>query len=225
MADLPGGDPGNNPPGGDPGKFRQPKQLTGKLRLAAPRPQDQSAKKRQKLDADSPATYAPKPLTAKLRQAPPARPPEQKRQKLDAGATATSSSSAPSSSSTTFGPRNVGEECLGEVTKGFFLENKLSSRDIATMARGGRNSGASDVGDLAKAGAQGRHPQNAARDLMRKFLKDTIMPELFWHDVSLWNPESMSKDAASLPFILPHHVLASVGDQWNTLALDATRAP
>ena len=123
------------------------------------------------------------------------------------------------------GPANVGQETMREVTKGFFLESKLSGRDIAALARGARNSGAGDVNDLAKVGAGGRHPQNAARNLMRALLKETDMPPLFHHPVKLWNKETNQQDMITIPFLLPHQVLASVGDRWNTMALDATGAP
>ena len=136
-----------------------------------------------------------------------------------------SSSSAAANSFTTTGPQNSGEERLRDVTKGFFLENKLSARDIAKMSRGGLNSGAEDVGDLARSGARGRQPQNCARDLMRKFLKETDMPPLFWHNVQIWNADSHQPEQVEIPFLLPHQVLASVGDRWNLLGLNEATAP
>ena len=177
----------------------------------------------------------PKKRSAALVQ-PPLELPSVKRRSSNHPSTSSSSTAVPSSSTsssadlvshnfTTADPQNSGQEKMREVTKEFFLENKLSARDIAKLSRGGVNSGADDVGVSAKAGAKGRQLQNAARDLMRKFLKDTDMPPLFWHKVQIWDADAHQPEQVEIPFLLQHQVLASVGERWNTLALDEARAP
>ena len=146
--------------------FPPPRRALGKLRTGPPQ---------------AVATAStPKKRSAALVQ-PPLELPSVKRTSSNHPSTSTSSTAVPSSSTsssadlvshsfTTAGPQNSGQEKMREVTKEFFLENKLCARDIAKLSRGGVNSGADDVGDLAKAGAKGRQPQNAARDLTQTCL-------------------------------------------------------
>ena len=146
--------------------------LGGKLRIPPPEPLQVASQRKR---------------SAALVQ-PPLELPAVKRGSSSSSSTAnqsSSSSSTAANSFTTAGPQNSGEERLRDVTKEFFLENKLSARDIAKMSRGGMNSGAEHVEDLARSGARGRQPQNCARDLMRKFLKETDMPPLFWQCTDL----------------------------------------
>ena len=138
---------------------------------------------------------------------------------------AASNASSSSGSSGHFGPKHVGQAEFREVAKELFLSNKLSARDCAKLARGGRNSGATDVDNLARSGAAGRHPQNAARDTMAKLLKETDMPPLFWHEVKAWDPDAMQPIVESVPFLLPHQILSKVGHKWNLMALSKERAP
>lgn len=173
--------------------------------------------------------YAPPVAAPKVQTRAPAavQPPAMPLGSLHEASSSASSSScpAPGTASSSFGPKNVGQEKFREVAKQFFLSNKLSAIDCAKLARGGRNSGATDVDDLARSGASGRHPQNAARDIMAKLLKETDMPPLFWHEVKLWDPNALQPCVESVPFLLPHQVLGKVGHKWNLMALSKERAP
>ena len=116
-------------------------------------------------------------------------------------------------------------ENLQHVMNELFLCNKLSARDVARVARGGKGSGAEGVDRFAAAGGGGKHPQNAARDLMRALLSKTSMPNTTWFDVPCWNPHAMEKHVYKIPSLLPH--LAAVKlfagtTQWKT---DVVRAP
>lgn len=142
----------------------------------------------------------------------------------------TSSPSAPaasssSSSAAAAAPPACGTETLREVAKGFFLENKLSGRDVAALGRGGHNSGATDVDGFARAGAKGTQPKNAARDIMRHLLKNCEMPDIAWFPIRTWDKEGNCQVVQDLPFLLPHQVLDTLGDKLDAAKLTADTAP
>ena len=143
----------------------------------------------------------------------------------NAAAGATSSSSSSSNALPGARPAEVGGEKLRDVIRDIFLTNKLSGRDTALLSRAGANSGATGIADLAAAGARGRHPQNAARDIMRQLLRDTDMPELVWFPVRSWDPATMTSAVHEIPFLLPHLVLSQWKDKVNTMQLSMEKAP
>lgn len=132
---------------------------------------------------------------------------------------------APASSSSSSSSSGIGQEAMRDVAKEFFLENKLSGRDIAKMGRGAYNSGASGVDAVARAGGTGTNPRNAPRDLLRHFLKGTDMPALYNHPIPVWNPDTNTQVIADIPFLLPHHVIHSIGDKWKELKLGPDNCP
>ena len=198
-----------------------PNRATPRLR-AGPTSQPPAGSKRPAIDPAD-ASDAAGPAAAELRGrtkfVPMPLPKRRKHALPDEGPT------EPSASSSSARPQNFGQEAFKDVVTGFFLDGKLSGRDVALTARAGQNSGASDVSQLAKAGAGGKHPQNACRDLMRQLLKTTSMPELYWQEIPVWDAETGQQEVASMPFLLPHQVLAAIGDRLNLLALDASKAP
>jgi len=126
----------------------------------------------------------------------------------------------PSSSSS--GPQPEG---LSDVVSDMFLSNKLSARDIARLARGGKHSEAKGVDSLAAAGASGRHPQNMARDIMRALLKKTKMPECTWFEVPCWDPATKDKTKYFLPFLLPHLVADQLFAGRSDWRMNPAKAP
>ena len=114
------------------------------------------------------------------------------------------------------------EEPLRDVLRDLFLLNHLSGHTTQRLAGAARRSGASDVNDFSSAGNQGQAPQNSARDLMRRILKNCHYPALYWAEVPLRDPEAASGTAgtrtAAYPFLLPHEVLAHLASSpsWAT---------
>ena len=127
-----------------------------------------------------------------------------------------------SSSSRSLGPP---AESIRQVAADMFLENKLSAVDVSRLARSSKHSGAQGVDDLASAGAHGTNSKNLARDILRTLLKDTIMPSLFWYDVRGWDPENKVPTTVSLPFLLPHEILHSLGSKLDGMILDKAKYP
>ena len=50
--------------------------------------------------------------------------------------------------------------------------------------------------------------QNARRDLLRQFLKNTTMPQVYWAEIPMWDEASDCCKDTWFPFLLPHEVFA-----------------
>ena len=61
---------------------------------------------------------------------------------------------------------------------------------------------------LQGAAAQGRCIQNARRDLLKQFLKNTSMPLLYWAEIPLWDESRDRALPTWFPFLLPHEIFA-----------------
>ena len=73
-----------------------------------------------------------------------------------------------------------------------FLTNAFSGRSTQALLLKAEAAGAAHVSDLAKAGARGAHPQNANRDLLRRLVRGSTTPSLYWAPVPLVNPKTNS---------------------------------
>ena len=111
--------------------------------------------------------------------------------------------STPSQASSALQPN---AESVRAVASDFFLNNKLSAKDVSRMVRGAHTSGAEGVQDLAKF----HLPKNLARDLLNTLLKGTAIPELFHYSIRSWDPDTQEQVMADLPFLLPHELLHSM---------------
>ena len=84
------------------------------------------------------------------------------------------------------------------------LEPHLDSYRMAVAAY---QEGAKSVKGFAKAGNWGAAPKNLARDFMAQALKGSILPEVFYYPVPLWDPGSRSQVTRNHPFLLPHEMI------------------
>ena len=104
-----------------------------------------------------------------------------------------------------------------KVMAGLYLGNKLSGPDAAEVYRSSTAAGAQGVEDICKTGASGKHPQNLARDMMRKFVKDNDWPEYYWAKIPYIDTKTGMTSQCDLPFLLPHEVRASLHSKNNLL--------
>jgi hypothetical protein len=107
------------------------------------------------------------------------------------------------------------------VAADFFLNNKLSAKDVSRIVRGAHTSGAEGVADLAKFHLR----KNLARDLLSTLLKGTAIPELFQYSIRSWDPDTQEQVMADLPFLLPHELLHSMKDKVSAMKLDHEACP
>ena len=167
-----------------------------------------------------------KPILGTLRQSL-----SQSSQLRKSGAVTGGTSSASSSSAAIDPPpaphpaKRVKKETVTAVIEEMFLTNKLGGPDVARLARGAVVSEAKGVAKLAAVGTGGKNPQNYARDIMRLLLQGSTVPQLFWYDVRVWNADQQTQEVASMPFILPHRMLSSMGAALNDKYLAKHMAP
>ena len=69
---------------------------------------------------------------------------------------------------------------------------------------------------MRKAGAQGKHPQNAKRDLMRTLLRGSSLPSYYWMDV-----QTHGGQICAVPLILPHELFALLTQKADVSKLTA----
>ena len=129
----------------------------------------------------------------------------------------------PSSSSTAPAPEH--QEDIRTVAADLFLDNKLSAKDVSRVATSAQRCGASGIDDIASAGKHGELPKNLARDILRKLLKGTTMPDLFWCPITGWDPKTKEKTSINIPFLLPHEVLHSMRENTKLTSLDVDNCP
>jgi hypothetical protein len=110
-----------------------------------------------------------------------------------------------------------------------FLSNKLSAKDVyeiseAASREASQQGAASSVQDFATAGASGQHPQNYARDLLRKMVRQSSL-QIFWWELPFQDPQTHERVLAPHPFLLPHEVVSSFvrSKGLADLLLDATQ--
>ena len=122
---------------------------------------------------------------------------------LNINSSSNGGSSSSSSSSASTGSINAFKDSLAQ----FFLTNKLSAFETHLLASSAQHAGAAGVEDLSKAGAKGIHPKNLARDIMRSLLKDVSLPEVYWAEIPVLDPDTDAENQVWFPFLLPHEVL------------------
>ena len=84
-----------------------------------------------------------------------------------------------------------------------FLGGSLAAGASHSLYVDAKAAGAQHVGDLAKAG----HPNNRARDLLRRLLKKSKWPALYWAEVDTMDAATGQTIKISLPFLLPHELV------------------
>ena len=130
------------------------------------------------------------------------------RQRSKSGAAPSSSQSAHSEVGTA--SHREGREFREQIAN-MFLRNEFSGVKAQQTLQNAAKAGAKkNVGDLARAGASGRQPGNAARDLTKLLLKGKDLPSLYWASIPLMNKGTNAMEDISLPFLLPHEVFAKM---------------
>eukprot|EP00969_Alexandrium_andersonii_P253201 11190350-Alexandrium_andersonii.AAC.1 len=95
--------------------------------------------------------------------------------------------------------------------KTLFLKNKCSGLEAQALCQAAQAAGAAGVKDLVAAGKRGQIPKNIHRDMLRKFLKGTTAPEVYWARIPCQDPSTgENKKMTWLPFLLPHEFLAQL---------------
>ena len=106
-----------------------------------------------------------------------------------------------------------GQESLDDWLTRRFCEGRLSALQSARAAAAAVRSGAQ--GDRVIAVAQGASQcsQNAQRSMLRRALRGSRLPPLYWADVPLWSPLDARCVSTPVPFLLIHElVLQLVSD-------------
>ena len=84
-----------------------------------------------------------------------------------------------------------------------FLLNKFSGPETVELVVEAHAAGAQGVRAMRKAGAQGKRPQNAKRDLLRTLLRGSSLPSYYWADVPTHGGQ-----VCACAMILPHELFA-----------------
>ena len=103
--------------------------------------------------------------------------------------------------------RNLGDLFLGNDVSGARAQSLFSDAQLA---------GAQHVSDLARAGARGRFPGNASRDLTARFLRGKGWPSLYKAKLRVWDVHAQCETTATLPMLLPHELIASLARRNST---------
>ena len=118
------------------------------------------------------------------------------------GAMAKRAAANPSASSSS--GQDEFRDCMAEL----FLRNDLPACKAQRVMQQATRAGAAGVEDLARTAASGRQPGNANRDLLKALLKNKPWPPVYWADIPIHDPGTGEDRQASLPFMLPHEILA-----------------
>eukprot|EP00974_Lingulodinium_polyedra_P026391 2545776-Lingulodinium_polyedra.AAC.1 len=87
-----------------------------------------------------------------------------------------------------------------------FLSNTISASRAASMFADAAAAGAEGVGDLVMEGSG----KNTHRNLVRKLLKHSKWPSVYFAAVPVWNRKTVHKTEAQVPMLLPHEVVAAL---------------
>ena len=101
------------------------------------------------------------------------------------------------------------------VLADFFLKNQLSALQLFKLADSSSQAGAQGVGDLAAAGAGGRHPQNLSRDVMRSLMKGVNWPDPYYITLDVLRKGDVVQEevAVLLPHECLHHIIEAMPEQ------------
>ena len=86
-----------------------------------------------------------------------------------------------------------------------FLSNTISAGRAASILRDAAAAGAEGVADLAHMADD----KNVHRNLLRKLLKSSKWPRLYWAKVHVWNKRTMEVEEAMVPMLLVHELVAT----------------
>ena len=94
---------------------------------------------------------------------------------------------------------------MQDLLKDIFVSNELSAKRVHRLARSAWRGGIAGCKALAKAGKDGQHHKNLARDLMRLTFKSTDFPcGVHLAQIPVKNRRTKLVENKSMPFLLPH---------------------
>ena len=97
-----------------------------------------------------------------------------------------------------------------------FVSNDVSAARAQSLFADAEASSAKNVADLAKAGHNGKHGTNLARDLTRKLLNDSRRPLPYNAQVRTWNTKAKQVELHEVPILLPHEIVWAIAQDEPT---------
>ena len=91
--------------------------------------------------------------------------------------------------------------------KKLFVHNKLSSKDLQKTVHLSSKAGCQGSRDLGTAGHEDRNPGSIHRDLKRKIVKSSPMPQEYMAEIPVWDKHNSRQMLAWIPILLLHEVL------------------
>ena len=106
------------------------------------------------------------------------------------------------------------------------LSGRLSAKETQQLSASATAAGASGVSDLASAGKHGASPGHMQRDILRKLLKDTDMPEPYFAYVPTHDPKTQANRVPMMiPFLLVHEMLSAMCKNSKSIIHELCDAP
>ena len=93
-----------------------------------------------------------------------------------------------------------------------FLTNTVSAKRAASLFADAELAGTEHVADLGKIGARAGS-RNNHRDLLRRLVKKSKWPKLYFAPVRVWNRRTQAEEIQQVPALLPHEVFADIAGQ------------
>lgn len=93
-----------------------------------------------------------------------------------------------------------------------FLTNTVSAKRAASLFADAELAGTEHVADLGKIGARAGS-RNNHRDLLRRLVKKSKWPKLYFAPVRVWNRRTQAEEIQQVPVLLPHEVFADIAGQ------------
>lgn len=113
------------------------------------------------------------------------------------------------------------EKRLRDNLEDLFLSNEVSGKRSQTLFEDADDFHPQswEFKKLKKAGNQGKHKSSCHRDLLKQCLKGTVWPQLYFCTVRVWDNADQKLKMASIPLLLPHELVHTIGKRSNPAAL------
>ena len=113
------------------------------------------------------------------------------------------------------------EKRLRDNLEDLFLSNEVSAQRAQMLFQDADefHPQSWDFKKLKKAGKQGEHKSSCHRDLLKQCLKGTTWPQPYFCTVRVWDNAHQKLKLASIPLLLPHELVHTIGKRSNLTAL------